>query len=150
MRNEREMTCCLAEPTAPLVTPETYTPSGRFGQTGTESDAPELLLADGPASALVASPARSTNDVVLSQQRFLAETLLHCLELPNTPRLMVIAPPRRWDPNPRWAQALVQATRQATWLNPVTVDEAIRPGAPVVERETPTIPWSVGCAATSQ
>jgi hypothetical protein len=127
----------LAEPTAPLVTPETYTPSGRFGQTDT---APELLLADSPASALVASPARSVNDVVLSQQRFLAETLLHSLELPSNPRLMVIAPPRRWDPNPRWAQALVEATLHASWLNPVSVDEALRPSAPVVEREAPTIP----------
>ena len=127
----------LDEETVPLISALTYTPSGRIDQTESGT---QLLLADAPASALVASPARDNNDVVLSRQRFLAETLLHSLELPADARLLVIAPPRRWDPNPSWAASLVQATRKASWLNPVTLEQAIKPEAPLVERAAPSIP----------
>lgn len=127
----------LDETTAPLTTELFYTPSGRIQQLDPEV---ELLLADRPASALAASPANSRSDVVLSRQRYLAETLLHSLELPTESRLLVVAPPRRWNPSPGWARALVDATSQASWLRPVSIEEALRPGAPVVERVDPTIP----------
>ena len=64
--------------------------------------------------------------MLLARQRFLAETLLHALEL-TEPRLLVIAPPRRWDPSELWADELVTAIRRAPWLNPVSLDEAVRP-----------------------
>ena len=35
---------------------------------------------------------------------------------------------------------------QASWLNPVSLDEAIEPAAPVVAREPPSIPEAVGLA----
>jgi len=127
----------LDESSAPLVTPETYTPSGRVQQVDPEM---ELLLSDRPASALVASPAKTQNDIVLSRQRFLAETYLHARELPDTPRLLVLTPPRRWDPDPKWAQALMDGIDQASWLAPVTLDEAVTPSPPVFAREEPVIP----------
>jgi Family of unknown function (DUF6049) len=136
-RREGTGVMLLDETTAPLITPPTYTPSGRIEQVDPDV---QLLLSDRPASALVASPARTRDDVVLGQQRFLAETLLHSLEAPNDPRLLVLSPPRRWDPDPKWARALVTATEQATWLNPVTIEQALTPGAPVVDRAEPTIP----------
>ncbi len=126
----------LAEQNAPQITPLTYTPSGRIAW---EDPAVDVLLADGPASALVATPADTTTDVLLSRQRFLAETLLHALEIPD-PRLLVIAPPRRWDPSAQWADELVQAIRRAPWLKSVSLDEAVRPGAPTVERAAPSVP----------
>ena len=89
----------------------------------------------------MASPASTPTDVLLARQRFLAETLLHALELYD-PRLLVVAPPRRWDPSPLWADELVSAVRQASWLNPVSLDEAVTPSAPTVERAEPTIPES--------
>ena len=127
----------LDESTAPLVSLETYTPSGRVQQLDPEM---ELLLSDPPASALVASPAKTQNDIVLSRQRFLAETYLHTRELPTAPRLLVLTPPRRWDPDPQWAQALMDGVRQASWLEPVTLDEAIAPEPPFFAREEPVIP----------
>jgi hypothetical protein len=122
---------------APLVTPPTYTPSGRIAWSDPELD---VLLADGPASALVASPASTASDVLLARQRFLAETYLHSLENPFAQRLLVVAPPRRWDPSELWADQLVQAIRHARWLNPVTLDEAVKPSPPPFARETPSIP----------
>ncbi len=126
----------LAEPNAPQVIPLTYTPSGRIAW---EDPALDVLLADGPASALVASPADTTTDVLLTRQRFLAETLLHALEISDS-RLLVIAPPRRWDPSAQWADELVQAIRRAPWLKPVSLDQAVRPSAPTVERVPPSVP----------
>lgn len=126
----------LNEQNAPLVTPLNYTPSGRIAW---EDPAVDVLLADAPASALVASPADTTSDVLLARQRFLAETLLHALEIPD-PRLLVIAPPRRWDPSDLWAEELVTAIRRAAWLNPVSLDEAVRPSAPSTSRAAPEIP----------
>lgn len=127
----------LAEETAPQVTPLSYTPSGRIAW---EDPAVDVLLADGPASALVSSPAATTSDVLVARQRFLAETLLHALELPSDPRLLVIAPPRRWNPSEPWANELVKSLRRAPWINPVSLDTALRPSAPVVERIAPTLP----------
>lgn len=127
----------LDEQNAPLTTPLFYTPSGRIAWPDPQLD---VLLSDASASALVASPASTTTDVLLARQRFLAETLLHARELPSAARLLVVTPPRRWDPSPLWADELVKAVRQATWLNPVSLDEAVRPGAPTVTRSTPTIP----------
>ncbi len=120
---------------APLVTPETYTPSGRISWPDPELD---VLLADEAASALVATPATTQGDVLLARQRFLAETYLHSLET-NAERLLVIAPPRRWDPSPEWADELVGAIRHANWLDPVTMDEAVEPSLTFFEREPPTI-----------
>jgi Family of unknown function (DUF6049) len=128
----------LDEENSPLVTPLTYTPSGRVSWPDPEL---ELLLADPAASALVATPASTPTDVLLARQRFLAETLLHALELYD-PRLLVVAPPRRWDPSPLWADELVTAVRKASWLNPVSLEEAVSPSAPTVERVDPTIPES--------
>ena len=121
---------------APLVTPETYTPSGRISWPDPEVD---VLLADEAASALVATPATTPSDVLLARQRFLAETYLHSLEL-NTERLLVIAPPRRWDPSPAWASELVDAIGRANWLDPVSMDEAVEPSLTFFEREAPSIP----------
>jgi hypothetical protein len=128
----------LDETTTPLVNEFLgYTPSGRSQLTDPDM---ELLLADRPASALVASPAKDADDILLSRQRYLAETLLHSLELYGEPRLLVIAPPRRWDPDPGWARELVTATKQATWLNPVTLDQAVHPSPPAASRAEPSIP----------
>lgn len=127
----------LSADTMPLVNELPYTPSGRVAwpQPGMN-----LFLSDPAASSLMASPANSPTGILLSRQRFLAETLLHSLELPSSPRLLVLAPPRRWDPDPRWASTLVDAVNQATWLRPVTIDQALNPSAPTVERSDPTIP----------
>jgi hypothetical protein len=130
----------LDEENAPVVTPLTFTPSGRITWPDPELD---VLLADESASALMASPASSPGDVLLARQRFLAETLLHSGELPDDPRLLVIAPPRRWDPSPLWADSLVDAVRHANWLDPVSLNKAVQPSPPPFEREAPTIPAEV-------
>lgn len=122
----------------PLVTPEDYTPSGRIDWPDPELD---VLLADEAASALAASPAGTAEDVLLARQRFLAETLLHALELNDVEgRLLVVAPPRRWDPSPSWAEALVDGIRHANWLDSVGLEEAVKPTVVPYVRDAPAIP----------
>ena len=79
-RAQATRSCLLDGENAPLVTPETYTPSGRISWPDPEVD---VLLADEAASALVATPATTQGDVLLARQRFLAETYLHSLETPT-------------------------------------------------------------------
>ena len=122
---------------APLVTPLTYTPSGRIEWRDPNVD---VLLADESASALMASPASTAEDVLLTRQRFLAETLLHSREFPSAERLLVIAPPRRWDPSASWANELATAVRKASWLDPVSLNESVEPSLAFFEREAPSIP----------
>src|SRR5207244_10779539 len=99
----------LDEENAPLIIPQTFTPSERIAWSDPDLD---VLLADESASALMSSPAASNSDVLLARQRFLAETLLHSRELPtDDPRLLVVATPTRWDPSPALADALVDAVR---------------------------------------
>ena len=72
----------------------------------------------------MASPASDTDEILLSRQRFLAETLLHSLELPSEPRLLVVAPPRRWDPDPSgltpWCQRSAKrpGSTPSAWTKP--------------------------------
>jgi hypothetical protein len=132
----RDAFVLLDEQNAPLVTPQTFTPSERIAWSDPNLD---VLLADESASALMASPAITPSDVLLARQRFLAETLLHSREFAD-PRLLVVAPPRRWDPSPLWAEALVDAVRHANWLNSVSLDQAVEPTITPFERQTPSIP----------
>lgn len=113
----------------PTVVPA-YTPSGR-ALVGAD-DFPALLT-DPALDALVADPGNV--DPVLARQRFLAETLLITAELPTASRLVAVAPPRRWNPTPAYADALMAAFTEARWLRPVSLDRALRWPVPTLARE---------------
>ena len=80
-----------------------------------------VLLADSEiskelGSVTVASSASSQFSV---EQDFLAQTAMIVAEAPNSPRTVVIAPPRRWDPSEREADALLSLTStRVPWLRP--------------------------------
>jgi hypothetical protein len=81
-----------------------------------------VLLADSEiskelSSAPVGSSASSQFSV---EQDFLAQTAMIVAEAPNSPRSVVIAPPRRWDPSAGEADALLSLTStRVPWLRPV-------------------------------
>ncbi|MEV4362326.1 DUF6049 family protein [Nonomuraea sp. NPDC004186] len=89
---------------------------------------------NGPVTALVADaelsklfePAAPTS-VLLSTQRFVAETAMIAAEAGQTsPRSLVIAPSRRWDPNPTLVNALMKTADNLPWLR-LTPLESIKP-----------------------
>jgi hypothetical protein len=55
------------------------------------------------------------------EQMFLAETAMIASEPAGAPRAVVAAPPRRWDPSPSLAAALLQETVDTPWLRPATL-----------------------------
>jgi Family of unknown function (DUF6049) len=73
------------------------------------------------------------------RQRFLAETAMIAAEAPNTPRAVVVAPPRRWNPPPGLAGRLLAETAAAPWLRPVSLSRlaSVTPKAGEVARAAP-------------
>ncbi|MEV0999576.1 DUF6049 family protein [Nonomuraea sp. NPDC050202] len=119
--------------------------------TTTPDAASTLDSVNGPVTALVADaelsrlfePATSTS-VLLSTQRFIAETAMIAAEQPQpgqqvqpgrqaAPRSLVVAPSRRWNPNPTLVTALIKAADRLPWLQPAKL-ESIKPGKASVPR----------------
>lgn len=93
-----------------------YTPTARRVAT---SGIP-LLAYDPRLSALL--PKRGDPSAALPVQRFLAETLVLLGERAGTPRSVLVAAPRTYDPDPTALAAFLAATAAAPWLT--TVDAA--------------------------
>lgn len=101
--------------TVPAVTPDAAT---------------TLDTVNGPVTALVADaglsrtfePGGSTS-TVLSRQRFIAETATIAAEPGQTrPRSLVVAPSRRWDPNPTLVSSLLKTAGSLPWLTLTPLD----------------------------
>ena len=112
--------------TAPAVSPVPYTP-GAVASTLTGSGVKlHVLLADHVITALLGSkPAtsRTAGSIFSVSQLYLAETAMIAAEAPGTPRPIVVAPPRRWDPAHSLASDLLAETVQAPWLRPSTTGQ---------------------------
>ncbi len=65
-----------------------------------------------------------------TEQRFLAETAMIVAEAPATPRSVVIAPPRQWNPTGSLATALLTESDDAPWLRPASVSSLISANSP--------------------
>ncbi|MFI7634115.1 DUF6049 family protein [Nonomuraea sp. NPDC049400] len=96
---------------------------------------------NGPVTALVADaelsklfePTASTS-MLLSTQRFIAETAVIAAEPGQTsPRSIVIAPSRRWDPNPKLVTELMKTAEKLPWLR-LTQLESLKPTRLAVPR----------------
>ncbi|WP_433435978.1 DUF6049 family protein [Nonomuraea sp. CA-141351] len=107
----------------------------------TPDAATTLESVNGPVTALVADtelsklfePETSTS-VLLSTQRFIAETAMIAAEAGQTsPRSLVIAPSRRWDPNPTLVTALMKTADKLPWLH-LTSLESLKPTKLAVPR----------------
>lgn len=115
----------------PLQTPVTVTPDA----------ATTLDTVNGPVTALVADPVLSrafepgaSSSTVLSKQRFIAETAMIAAEPGQTaPRSLVVAPSRRWDPNPTLVSGLLKTAGGLPWLTLTPLD-SIKPAKTRVPR----------------
>ncbi|MEU7748965.1 DUF6049 family protein [Nonomuraea sp. NPDC049158] len=97
----------------------------------------------GPVTALVADaeltrtfePDSTTPEsVFLSKQRFIAETAMVAAEPGQiSPRSLVIAPSRRWDPNPKLVNSLLNTANRLPWLRLTSLD-SLKPSKASVPR----------------
>jgi hypothetical protein len=109
-----------------------YTPGGN-ADLRTSSGTLTTLLADHVLTDLLAD---ASHDPLLTAQRFLAETALITAELPGAGpgRVILVAPPRRWDPPQEFLDRLVAGASAASWLTGTTLS-GMRTAAPAeVER----------------
>ncbi|GAA3541973.1 hypothetical protein GCM10022419_022620 [Nonomuraea rosea] len=128
---EKVGTVLLNSTNLPPQPPVTFTPDA----------ASTLDSVNGPVTALVADAELSrlfepevTTSVLLSQQRFIAETAMIAAETGQTlPRSLVVAPSRRWDPNPTLVTALMKTANRLPWLSLTTL-ESIKPSKASVPR----------------
>ncbi|MGN9837441.1 DUF6049 family protein [Nonomuraea sp. H19] len=107
----------------------------------TPDAAATLDSVNGPVTALVADaelsrlfePTTSTS-MLLSTQRFIAETAMIAAEPGQTrPRSLVVAPSRHWDPNPKLVTGLLKTADRLPWLE-LTPLESVKPGKAPVPR----------------
>lgn len=109
--------------------------------TVTPDAASTLDSVQGPVTALVADPeltrtfepdSTAPNSVLLNKQHFIAETAMIAAEPGQTkPRSLVIAPSRRWDPNPTLVNTLLKTANRLPWL-------ALTPLSSIKPSKTPT------------
>jgi hypothetical protein len=84
----------------------------------------------------------SAPTAVLNVQRFLAETLATVYERPDRPRILLVAAPRTFDPDPATVQRFFAAVRAAQWIQPATLSQLrnARGQATVSDRQALPVP----------
>lgn len=99
----------------------TFTP-GAPTTVRTSAGQRNVVAYDPVLSEIVSAGTRDPGTRLLAEQRFLAETAMITAELPLQSRTIVIAPDRRWDPDPLFAENLLRWTADLPWLKPARVD----------------------------
>ncbi|MFF5205214.1 DUF6049 family protein [Streptosporangium sp. NPDC000396] len=80
------------------------------------------LVADAALSEIIDAETSTPGAALLNRQRFIAETAMISSEPVTTPRTVVAAPDRRWDPDPAYVTKLVKTAAALPWLAPATLD----------------------------
>ncbi len=124
----------LSENALPTAQPLSFTPDG-VASIGTDRGEVRGLLADPGLSEIFAQDTREPGASALLVQRFLAETAMITEELPNRSRTILVAPPKRWNPDPELARQLIAAYTSAPWIAPATATDLART-EPGVDRAT--------------
>ncbi|MFE3452977.1 DUF6049 family protein [Nonomuraea sp. NPDC059194] len=114
----------------------TTNPAGATFMTATPDAATTIDSVSGPVKALVAEPVLSRTlelekgvpgSSTLQKQRFVAETAMIAGEPGVTvPKSLVVAPARRWNPNPTHVTNLLKTAAGLPWLTSVPLD-SIKP-----------------------
>ena len=112
----------LSAAALPPNPPVTYTPSGSV-DLATGGSPLRAAVSDPIVSRLVAAPTKAvvdpvTTDPVVRRQTALAEIAMTSLELPSTPRTLVIAPGMRWSPYATSTTDLVTAVAASPFATP--------------------------------
>jgi Family of unknown function (DUF6049) len=90
------------------------------------------LVTDSGLQSVVARAASFPGGPRLAEQRYLAELAMIVAEAPADQRTVVIAPPRRWDADPRYARnVLADLAGGVPWLSALTAGGVLRDTRPV-------------------
>lgn len=122
-------------PTLPTTTPSGLAPL---------ADGSNAALYDDVLSGLLGRTSNASAGV-LTVQRFLAETLATVGERPGRSRIVLVAAPRSFNPNPAVVQRLFAAVSAAPWIKPATLSQLLSGNGQdeVTDRTTAPIPTVV-------
>lgn len=138
-----------ALPPNPAVT---YTPSGSV-DLGSGGSPLRAVVSDPVVSALSAAPVRSGGATpptpIEQRQQALAEIAMTSLELPSTPRTLVIAPTGTWRAYGAATRDLVTATSSSPWSRPEQLSALLAAPASDVPRARAEYPDSAKAAELS-
>lgn len=102
---------------------------------GTPSGNLDVIEGDPRLAQTLAMPQRTSSEILLARQRFLAETAL-LAQTAGGPVTIVAAPPDiRWSPSRRFISPLLRATAEAPWMEPTTLESLL--GGPRVASGLP-------------
>ena len=117
-------TAVLDSATMPPSPSQNFTPSAVTTTPSGVGPRMHVLLADDTLTQILGTAnhgqARPGASFAVAQ-RFLAETAMIAAERTSIARSIVVAPPRRWEPPPGLAAALLGDTVSAPWLLPVSL-----------------------------
>ncbi|MFB9830594.1 DUF6049 family protein [Actinoallomurus acaciae] len=84
----------------------------------------KLVAYDDTLRKILGTSTTEPGGTIIAEQRFLAETAMITSEAPQKSRTIVITPPRRWNPSPTFAKAVLNYTAKAPWLQAVPLAAA--------------------------
>ncbi|MGW5876611.1 DUF6049 family protein [Nocardiopsis terrae] len=116
-----------AVPPAPRIstTPTAQAPLPAGGAEGDEE--PYALVADSGLTDVLSMPSWEPGESALALQRFAAETAMIAGENAGEDRVVIAAPEAGWDPDPEFADGVLEATDSLPWLSPQRLDEVELP-----------------------
>ncbi len=113
-------TVLLSSTVLPDLQAQTYTPNPLVHRSVGGTDL-KLIAYDDTLNKVLGTGTSAPGATVLAEQRFLAETAMITGEMPNNSRTIVVTPPRRWNPSPAFAKAVLSYSAHAPWLRPTTM-----------------------------
>ena len=126
-------TAVLSDRALPLTESNYFTPSGTV-VVATERGPLRALVTDSGLVETLAMPMADSAEQTAVRQRLLAETLVTVLELPETQRLLVMAPDPGWSPPALAAQMVVDVIAGTPWLVPTSIGAALAREPSTLER----------------
>ncbi|HET7901504.1 MAG TPA: DUF6049 family protein [Candidatus Nanopelagicales bacterium] len=143
----------LSAASLPPSPPVTYTPSGSV-DLGSGGSPLRAVASDPAVSGLVAAPPRAQTvripTPVEQRQQALAEIAVMSLELPSTPRTLVIAPQGAWSAYGAATRDLVTAVSRSPWSQPERLGALLAAPASEVPRGRTDYPASARAAELPQ
>lgn len=130
-------TVVLSSSALPLVDAAVPTSSG-LTTISTSTGSLQAVVIDDTLSQTLTLPQTTRSEALLARQRFLAETALIAVGLPDdSPSRTVVAAPAdiRWDPSPVLMNSLLRATASAPWLSRYSLTELLKEGPSATARE---------------
>ena len=134
LRSAAVTTIILRDTAAPPNPSVSYTPSGSVALASLSGPA-RAVLADTGLSNALAMPQRTTAQILLARQRFLAETGLITSELPTVSRTVVALATPTWDPSTSFLRDSLTALSTAPWTATATLSDLLTAEPSTVPRE---------------